>query len=77
MLMRHAPVYVRYCGIVDYHKNVDVLKKYYLLLFPSVYIAEGFPGTLTDAFFSELRLLPLTGTIMEELLGTWKNRIPL
>lgn len=52
MLMRHAPVYVRYCGIVDYHKNVDVLKKYYLLLFPSVYIAEGFPGTLTDAFFS-------------------------
>lgn len=51
-ILEAVPPYIQYKGIVDYRENLRVLRQYYVLLFPSVYIAEGFPGTLTDAFFS-------------------------
>lgn len=49
-LKREFPEYIRYCGIVDYDKSVDVLKKYFALLFPTYYNGEGFAGTLLDSF---------------------------
>ena len=44
------PDYVKYCGIVQYDKSVEVLKNYFALLFPTYYEGEGFAGTLIDAF---------------------------
>ena len=43
---------IRYCGIVDYRDSVNVLKDYYVLLFPTLFETEGFPGTVLDAFFA-------------------------
>lgn len=43
------PKYIRYGGFVPFDKTVDVLKKYYALLFPTYYSGEGFAGTLLDA----------------------------
>lgn len=49
--------FVSYRGSVNYDKTIDVLKNYYLLLFPTKYYTEGFPGTIIDAFLSGLPVL--------------------
>ncbi len=41
---------IQYCGCVDSHKSVEVLKDYFALLFPTHYYTEGIPGTLIDAY---------------------------
>ena len=46
------PEYVKYCGIVQYDKSVEVLKNYFVLLFPTKFYTEGIPGTLIDAYAS-------------------------
>lgn len=43
------PEYVTYKGLVEFDKSVEVIKNYYLLLFPTFYEGEGFAGTLLDA----------------------------
>lgn len=44
--------FVSYKGVVEYSNTIDVLKEYDLLVFPTKYYTEGFPGTIIDAFFS-------------------------
>lgn len=42
--------YIKYCGVVDYDKSVEVLKNYFVLLFPTLFYTEGIPGTIIDAY---------------------------
>ncbi|HQA16201.1 MAG TPA: glycosyltransferase [Candidatus Avimonas sp.] len=49
--------YVRHRGTVDYNHAVNVLKDYYLLLFPTKYFTEGFPGTILDGYLSGVPVL--------------------
>lgn len=49
-LQKKLPKYVQYCGVVPFEKSVEVLKEYFVLLFPTYYDGEGFAGTLIDAF---------------------------
>lgn len=44
------PNFVRYCGTIDYHQSVEVLKDYFALLFPTRFYTEGIPGTIIDAY---------------------------
>lgn len=44
------PKYVCYGGMVPADHSVEVLKKYFMLLFPTYYEGEGFAGTLIDAY---------------------------
>lgn len=44
------PSYIEYKGIVDYNQSIEIIKKYFLLLFPTYYAGEGLAGTLIDAF---------------------------
>lgn len=48
-LKNTLPSYIKYAGCVDSEKSVEVLKKYYLLLFPTKFKTEGIPGTIIDA----------------------------
>lgn len=48
-LMESSPDYICYRGLIEYDKSSDVLKDYYLLLFPTYYEGEGFAGTMIDA----------------------------
>ena len=41
---------VSYRGIADSEGSVEILKRYYALLFPTRWAGEGVPGTLIDAF---------------------------
>ena len=49
-LMSSAPDYINYCGQVPYEKSVEVIKKYFALVFPTKYYTEGIPGTIIDAY---------------------------
>ena len=48
---------VSYRGIVDYNKTVEVLSQYFVLLFPTYYYGEGFPGNVADAYNSGLPII--------------------
>ena len=48
---------INYRGIVDFKKSVDVLNKYYMVVFPTLYYTEGIPGTIIDAFASGVPVL--------------------
>lgn len=49
-IMSSVPSYIRYCGNVKYDKSTEVLKEYFLLLFPTKFYTEGIPGTIIDAY---------------------------
>lgn len=45
---------VSYKGCVQSHQAVDVLKDYYMHLFPTTWSGEGFPGALIDCYNAAL-----------------------
>lgn len=47
-LEEKLPTYIKYKGLVDFDKTTQVLKDYFMLLFPTYYDGEGFAGTLID-----------------------------
>lgn len=49
-LRKTWPDAIQYRGCVDFDKSVDVLKDYFLLLFPTRFFTEGIPGTIIDAY---------------------------
>lgn len=48
---------VCYKGIIDYDKTVETLKDYFVMLFPTYYHGEGFPGNVIDAYNSALPMI--------------------
>ncbi len=44
-----SPEYINYCGVVNSGESTEILKQYFLLLFPTYYHGEGFAGTILDA----------------------------
>jgi len=56
-IMKKAPRYIRYKGIVEFDKSVETLKDYYAMLFPTTYYAECLAGTVIDAFASGLPVI--------------------
>lgn len=56
-LVNKYNTFVYYKGIIDYDKIPEVIKDYFLLLFPTKYYTEGFPGTILDAFISGVPVL--------------------
>lgn len=49
-LCKTFPQEVRYCGVVNYEQSAEVLKDYFVLLFPTEFFTEGVPGTIIDAY---------------------------
>lgn len=48
---------VQYNGIIDYDKTVKTLSNYFVMLFPTYYHGEGFPGNVIDAYNSALPII--------------------
>ena len=44
------PPEIRYCGVIPFDQSVNVLKSYFVLLFPTKFYTEGIPGTIIDAY---------------------------
>ena len=49
-LKRDFPEYVKYEGCIDFDKSVDVIKNYFLMVFPTHFFTEGIPGSIIDAY---------------------------
>ena len=56
-IIEHCSSAIRYCGFIPNNKTIEQLKGYYMLLFPSTYEGEGFPGTVWDAFGAGLPII--------------------
>ena len=56
-IKKDFPEYIRYMGMVPSEKSVEIIKEYYMLLFPTYYEGEGFAGTLIDAFSAALPVI--------------------
>jgi len=56
-LMQNQPSEISYKGIVPFGESTQVLRNYFLLVFPTRYKIEGFAGTLIDAMAAGLPVI--------------------
>lgn len=56
-LSRSFQPYISYKGLVQFEKSVEVLKDYFMLVFPTKFYTEGIPGTIIDAYAAGLPVL--------------------
>lgn len=56
-LLQENDSFVSYCGVLDFDKTTEVLKEYFLLLLPTFYYGEGFPGCVVDAYNAALPIV--------------------
>lgn len=64
---------ISYKGLVAYDKSTEVLGNYFMLLFPTTYIGECFPGTIIDAYASGLPVLASDWKFNPELIVEGKT----
>lgn len=56
-LISNVPNNIKYLGSINGSKAIEVLKKYDILLFPTKWKSEGFPGSFIDAMAAGLIIL--------------------
>ena len=62
-----------YGGIIAPEKSADVLKNYYMLLFPTFWKAEGMPGTIIDTLSAGLPVIARRWSYCDEMLADHKT----
>lgn len=67
-LISGCPRYIRYKGVVDFDKSVQILKDYYAMLFPTKYRYECLAGTVVDAFASGLPVIAYNWKYASDLI---------
>ena len=60
--------YIKYLGVVEPDKSVEIIEKYDLLLFPTKYKTEGIPGTIIDAYFAGTPILASKWDNFDEII---------
>jgi glycosyltransferase involved in cell wall biosynthesis len=58
-----------YCGILQPAEQYAVLQRYDLLVFPTYYSDEGFPGTIVDSFIAGVPVLATDWKYNRELVN--------
>lgn len=56
-LQKSFPDYIKYGGVIQFDKSVEVLKTHFALLFPTRFYTEGIPGTIIDAYAAGLPVI--------------------
>ena len=67
--------FVNYKGIIDYDKTVEVLSNYFVMLFPTFYYGEGFPGNVVDAYNSGLPIIATDWLYNKDVICNGRNGI--
>lgn len=66
---------VSYKGILDGDKVISTLSKYYLMLFPTFYKGEGFPGTVVEGFMAGVPIIASNWKYNSELIKNGETGI--
>lgn len=66
---------IEYKGIVDYNQTVCVLSNYFVMLFPTYYHGEGFPGNVVDAYNSALPIIATDWLYNKDIIKDGRNGI--
>lgn len=66
-------VAVKYCGIIPADESVEVLKKYYVLLFPTFWGGEGMPGTIIDSLCAGLPVIARRWPYCDDMIDDGVN----
>lgn len=72
-LLRENASFVQYCGVKNADEGAAVLKTYFVLLFPTFYEGEGFPGTVLDAFAARTPVLANDWKYIREIIASGEN----
>lgn len=72
-LQKKFPSYINYKGLVEFDKATDILKNYFILLFPTKYEGEGFPGTVLDAFAAGIPVVATNWKYNSEIITDMKT----
>lgn len=73
--MQQTSECIAYKGEINYTQSVEVIKKYYALLFPTYWDGEGFPGTIIDAFSSGVPVIATDWNCNSEIVENKVNGI--
>lgn len=66
--VKKAETICTYCGVVPADSSVSVLKKYFMLIFPTYWKYEGMPGTIIDAFSAGLPIIARRWPFCDEMI---------
>lgn len=67
-VLRSSGTWVKYKGIVPANKSVDVIKSYFMLLFPTTWSGEGMPGSIIDAYCAGVPVIARRWRHSEEII---------
>ena len=67
--------FVNYKGVIDYDKTVEVLSDYFVMLFPTFYYGEGFPGNVVDAYNSGLPIIATDWLYNKDVICNGRNGV--
>lgn len=74
-LLKKYELDIEYKGIADSNKSIDILKNYFVLLFPTKWLGEGFPGTIIDAYASGIPIIASDWNANKEIIVDNKEGI--
>lgn len=69
------PPYINYKGIVEYDKGKDVLKEYFVHVFPTKYTGDGIPGSIVDSYIAGVPLIASEWSACTEIIDEGKTGI--
>ena len=74
-LMAKNKEIAEYKGIIDFDKTVESLQQYFVLLFPTYYYGEGFPGNVVDAYNTGLPIIATDWLYNKDVITNGRNGI--
>lgn len=74
-IQQTLPETIRYMGVTPYLMTSEVLHPYFLLLFPTKYDTEGFPGTILDGFCAGVPTLAARWNSFSDIIDEGVNGI--
>ncbi|MNK00940.1 Alpha-galactosylglucosyldiacylglycerol synthase [compost metagenome] len=74
-LLEQNKGHIQYCGIISPDNIAEVLRNYDLFLLPTEYYTEGFPGSVLDAYLSNVPVVVSKWKYAEEFVEDNKTGI--
>ena len=60
--------YINYKGVVDSKNSLNILKNYYMQIFPTRYYTEGIPGSIIEGYFSGIPVIASKWESFDDLI---------